>query len=61
MAPRQNITGRLLSSRDNAFAQLGDTKLADGKVQGGAPSYTITSTKTLSPQLNAVIGTSDVP
>ena len=61
VASRQNITGRLLSIRDNAFAQLGDTKLADGKVQGGAPSYTITSTKTLSPQLNAVVGTFDVP
>ena len=61
VASRQSITGRLLSIRNQAFAQLGDTKLADGKVPGGAPSYTITSTKTLSPQLNAVIGTFDVP
>jgi hypothetical protein len=61
VASRQNVTGRLLSIRNSAFAQLGDTKLADGKVAGGAPSYTITSTKTLSPQLNAVVGTFDVP
>jgi hypothetical protein len=61
VASRQNVTGRLLSIRNNAFAQLGDTKLAGGNVQRGAPSYTITSTKILSPQLNAVIGTFDVP
>ncbi len=56
-----NVTGRLLSIRDSAFAGLGDRKLADGKVAGRAPSYTITSTKTLSPQLRAVVGTFDVP
>ena len=61
VASRQNVTGRLLSIRNGAFAQLGDTKLADGKVAGSAPSYTITSTKTLSPQLSAVVGTFDVP
>jgi hypothetical protein len=61
VASRQNVTGRLLSIRDGAFAQLGDRKLADGNVQGRAPGYTITSTKTISPQLRAVIGTFDVP
>ena len=61
VASRQNVTGRLLSIRDSAFAGLGDRKLADGKVAGRAPSYTITSTKTLSPQLRAVVGTFDVP
>jgi len=61
VASRQNVTGRLLSIRNNAFAQLGDTSLADGNVTGAAPGYTITSTKTLSPQLNAVLGTFDVP
>ena len=58
---RQNQTDRLLSIRNGAFAGLGDRKLADGKVAGRAPSYTITSTKTLSPQLRAVVGTFDVP
>ena len=61
VASRQNVTGRLLSIRDSAFAGLGDRKLADGKVAGRAPSYTITSTKTLSPQLRAVVGTFEVP
>jgi hypothetical protein len=61
VASRQNVTGRLLSIRNSAFAQLGDRKLADGKVTGRAPSYTITSTKTISPQLSAVVGTFDVP
>ena len=58
---RQNQTSRLLSIRNGAFAGLGDRNLTDGKVTGRAPSYTITSTKTLSPQLRAVVGTFDVP
>ena len=61
VASRQNQTGRLLSIRNSAFAQLGDSKLADGKVTGHAPKYTITQTKTISPQLNAVVGTFEVP
>ena len=61
VASRQNVTGRLLSVRNSAFAQLGDSELADGKVAGRAPSYTITSTKTLTPQLSAVLGTFDAP
>jgi hypothetical protein len=61
VASRQNVTGRLLSIRNSAFAGLGDRKLADGKVAGRAPKYTITSTKTISPQLSAVLGTFDVP
>ena len=61
VASRPDVTGRLLSIRNSAFAQLGDRKLADGKVTGRAPSYTITSTKTISPQLSAVVGTFDVP
>jgi hypothetical protein len=43
VASRQNLTGRLLAIRNNAFAQLGDTNLADGAVQGNAPAVTITS------------------
>ena len=39
VASRQNLTSRLLSIRNNAFAQLGDGNLADGKVQGHAPAY----------------------
>jgi len=36
-----NVTGRLLSIRDDAFAQLGDTNLADGVVSGSAPSFSV--------------------
>ncbi|HET6870536.1 MAG TPA: hypothetical protein VFH80_31775 [Solirubrobacteraceae bacterium] len=61
VASRANVTGRLLAIRNGAFARLGDHKLADGKVAGGAPAYTVTSTKTLSAQLRAVVGTFDVP
>jgi hypothetical protein len=39
----QNLTGRELSMRDDAFAQLGDTNLADGIPQGVSPSFQVTS------------------
>jgi hypothetical protein len=42
-ASTKNVTGRLLAMRDDAFAQLGDTNLADGKVQGSAPAFTVDS------------------
>ena len=61
VASRENQTGRLLSIRNSAFAQLGDKTLGDGKVTGHAPRYTITQTKTILPQLSAVVGTFDVP
>ena len=32
----------MLQIRNDAFTQLGDTNLADGKVEGSAPQYTIT-------------------
>ena len=48
----QSITGRMLHIRNDAFAQLGDTNLADGKVQGAAPTYKITKvTDNPSPQI----------
>ena len=61
VASRGDTTGRLVSIRNQAFAQLGDSNLGDGQVAGGAPSYTITSTKVLSSQLRAVVGTFDAP
>ncbi len=61
VASRGNVTGRLVAIRNGAFARLGDRKLADGDVAGGAPAYTITATKTLSAQLRAVVGTFNVP
>ena len=38
-----NIAERMLHIRDDAFAQLGDTNLADGVVQGTAPAFTVDS------------------
>ncbi len=43
VAGTQNLTGRELSMRDSAFAQLGDTNLADGVPQGASPSFQVTS------------------
>ena len=43
VASDENIAGRLLHMRDDAFAQLGDTDLADGVVQGDAPAFSIDS------------------
>jgi hypothetical protein len=41
IASRQNLTQRLLSMRDRAFAGLGDRNLRDLKVEGSAPSFGI--------------------
>jgi hypothetical protein len=36
----QRIAGRMLKLRDDAFAELGDTRLADRTVQGASPQFT---------------------
>ena len=41
VASTENLTGRMLSIRDRAFAGLGDSDLDDGVVQGSAPNFTI--------------------
>ena len=46
VASDENIAGRLLHIRDDAFAQLGDTNLADGVVQGSAPAFTVDTVET---------------
>jgi hypothetical protein len=38
-----NNAGRVLAMRNAAFAQLGDTNLADGIPQGASPSFQVTS------------------
>ncbi|MFN8162051.1 MAG: hypothetical protein U0R52_13505 [Solirubrobacterales bacterium] len=38
-----NIAGRMLHIRNDAFAQLGDADLSDGRVEGTAPSFTVTT------------------
>lgn len=57
----KSLTSRLLAIRNNAFAQLGDNNLADGRVTGSAPAYTITSVGTLNSQVRDVQGTFNVP
>ncbi len=41
VASDENIAQRLLHIRDDAFAELGDTDLADGVVQGTTPQFEI--------------------
>ncbi|HEX8744591.1 MAG TPA: hypothetical protein VF712_15815 [Thermoleophilaceae bacterium] len=42
VASERNLTERILSMRDSAFADLGDRNMADLKVEGSAPAYQIT-------------------
>ena len=58
---RQSLTSRLLSIRNDAFAQLGDHNLADGIVAGRAPNFTILSAGSLTLGVRAVLGTFQVP
>ena len=51
-ASTRNVTGRLLSIRDDAFAQLGDTNLANGRVEGSAPAFTVESVTNYTPGEN---------
>src|SRR5213079_1355708 len=55
VASDRSLTARLLSMRNDAFRQLGDTNLADGVIQGGAPGFTITGVQDFTPAQNAKI------
>jgi hypothetical protein len=61
VASRQGLTSRMLAIRNNAFAQLGDRNLADNKVQGRAPAFTVSSVSQLGPQIRAVKGSYQIP
>lgn len=66
VASDDNIAGRMLHIRDDAFAQLGDTNLADVQVQGGAPSFQVDSvenfTEAQDPEMaRRIQGTYEVP
>ena len=52
VASRRNLTERLVAMRDDAFAQLGDTDLADGVIEGSAPHVAITSVTDHAPEEN---------
>ena len=64
VASDQNNTSRELSMRNNAFAQLGDTNLADGIPQGVSPTFEVTKVEN-EPNpgqiARRVVGTFDVP
>ena len=45
VASERNLSERMLAIRDDAFAQLGDTKLADLKVEGDSPAFMVTATE----------------
>ncbi len=64
VASRQNLTSRLLAIRNNAFAQLGDHNLADVKVKGRAPKFSVTNVEApdaSNPGITRVLGTYQVP
>jgi hypothetical protein len=66
VASTKNLAGRALAIRDDAFRQLGDTNLADGRVTGRSPSFTITGVTDVAEADDAKIarkieGTIDVP
>jgi hypothetical protein len=43
VASDENNTGRELTMRNSAFSALGENNLADGKVEGISPTFTVTS------------------
>ena len=64
VASRRNLTERALHIRDDAFALLGDTNLADGQVQGAAPPFTVTNVEAVNDEPGVgqrVEGTFQVP
>ena len=60
IASATNIAGRLLHMRDDSFAQLGDTTMADRVVQGDAPPFTVEAT-TVDGGVRTITGTFTVP
>jgi hypothetical protein len=66
VATDENIAERLVHIRDDAFAGLGDTTMADVEVQGDSPAFTVTSVENFTPAQDPelarrVQGTFEVP
>jgi len=57
VASGRSLSERMLAIRNDAFKQLGDTTLADGKVDGAAPKFNVTAIDTFTPDQNADIAT----
>jgi hypothetical protein len=55
VASERSLAGRMLSIRDDAFAQLGDTNLADLQVQGASPTFTVDSVTNFTPAQDSQI------
>ena len=49
VASERNLSERMLSIRDDAFAQLGDTDLADLEVEGDSPDFVVTEVEDFAP------------
>ena len=60
VASRRSLSGRMLSIRNRAFAGLGDRDLADLRVEGAAPPFTITASQDMG-DVQRVDGTFTVP
>ena len=60
VASSRSMTGRLLSMRNRAFAELGDTDLDDFDPAGRAPAFTVTSAQDLG-AVRRVDGTFTIP
>jgi hypothetical protein len=56
VASDENIAGRMLHIRDNAFAALGDTNLSDLTVQGDSPKFKVLSVDNYSSAQEADMG-----
>ncbi|HEY8582375.1 MAG TPA: hypothetical protein VIL49_05485 [Capillimicrobium sp.] len=50
VASERNLSERMLSIRDDAFAQLGDTNLADLRPDGRSPEFAVTEVTELTPE-----------
>jgi hypothetical protein len=66
VASGRSLAGRMLAIRDDAFRQLGDTRLDDLTVQGDSPKFTVTGVQDFTPAQNTniarrVTGTVTVP
>jgi len=61
VASTRSLTERLLAMRDRAFAALGDRDLGSAGVTGRAPTFQVLSTAALSPSVEEVSGTLQVP
>ncbi len=61
IAGERSLSQRLLSIRDRAYAELGDTSLGDLQVQGSAPPFTVDSVTQQTPDVKRVDGTFTIP